>query len=487
MTNLVPIDQAQRSALVAQRRAAGKSMNQNFADGIRDAFPVLSVKGKVFRARISGQETPFIDPQTRQPISYLDVILVNASRTLAKSYYKQGFTEGDMNPPDCWSLDSVRPDPSVANKVSPTCQNCPMNAFGSKITESGKQAKACQDARRVAVIMPHHLNEEQPMVLMLRVPQSSLKNLKAYSQLLERHQFEPGAAVTRIAFDYQEAYPKLLFNFVSPLSDVEFAKVIELADGPLVTGMLDAPDFENAQSTAPTQDQGTQHTGLGGMVRQEAPVLATGPVLAVNNPAPVQGQGVGQAPAVGPQVIPGLITLPDGQLFDPATGQYVKPEPKPTVQEVPAGVIELPDGKLFNPATGQYIERTQPAVQMAEPDPDTMTLPDGKFFNRRLNMFVSGPEKGAKGVELEQPAQRQRKPRKKANADPAPQQPDPAPQQQADAPATDDGDDDEQPELPMGQDNAAPQQDASANTPTVSAASMDLQSMLSKLVPPTKQ
>ena len=156
MSNIVPIDQAARavSPLMRERMAAGKSVNSKFADGIRDAFPILSIKGKVFRARISGQETPFIDPQTRQPIAFLDLVMVNASRTLAKTFYIKGFAEGDMNPPDCWSLDSVRPDPSVANKVSPVCGTCPMNAFGSRITDNGKQAKACQDARRVAVVMP---------------------------------------------------------------------------------------------------------------------------------------------------------------------------------------------------------------------------------------------------------------------------------------------------------------------------------------------
>ena len=142
MSNIVPIDQAARSIspLMRQRMAEGKGVNSNFSDGIRDAFPTLSIKGKVFRARISGQETPFIDPQTRQPIAFLDVVMVNASRTLAKTFYERGFSEGDMNPPDCWSLDSVRPDPSVANKQSLVCGTCPKNAFGSRI--SGLMARA---------------------------------------------------------------------------------------------------------------------------------------------------------------------------------------------------------------------------------------------------------------------------------------------------------------------------------------------------------
>jgi hypothetical protein len=82
------------------------------------------------------------------------VVLVNASPNLAKSYYVKGFVDGDLNPPDCWSLDSLRPDASVVNKINPTCLDCPMNAFGSRVTPDGKAAKACSDARRMAVVLP---------------------------------------------------------------------------------------------------------------------------------------------------------------------------------------------------------------------------------------------------------------------------------------------------------------------------------------------
>lgn len=501
MSNLVPIDQANVPSLMRQRMAAGKAANSNFSDGVRDAFPVLSIKGKVFRARISGAETPFIDPNTRQPIAYLDVVMVNASRTLAKSYYVKGFTDGDMNAPDCWSLDSIRPDPSVANKVNPICTTCPMNAFGSRITEGGKQAKACQDARRVAVVMPHQLQDQSPMVLMLRVPQSSLKNLKAYAQLLERHGFEPGGCVTRMAFDYQEAFPKLLFNFVAPLNDAQYQRVIEMAEGELVTGMLSAPDFENAASTAPQQDTGSQHTGIGGLAPQAGPVLASQPV---EQPGPILGTQtvLNPQPAVSPtHVPPGMIELPDGRLFNQATGQFeAKPEPqKPVLQTVPSNLIELPDGRLFDPVAKQYVERPQPAVQMAELDPATLTLPDGKFFNTLTKTFVTGPEKGAKEVTQEQPTTRARRgrPSKKAEQPvtpgvteqaqapqeapqaPAQQQPVQAPAQPVQAPA--------QPvETPAPVQAPPPNANGDAShgvKPMVSAASLPLQEILQKLVP----
>ena len=501
MNTLVPIDQANVPSLMRQRMAAGRAASSNFSEGIRDAFPLLSIKGKVFRARISGQETPFIDPNTRQPIAYLDVVMVNASRTLAKTYYVRGFAEGDMNPPDCWSLDSVRPDPSVANKVSLTCGNCPMNAFGSRITESGKPAKACQDARRVAIMMPHQLGDPNPMVLMMRVPQSSLKNLKAYAQMLERHGFEPAGCVTRLAFDYQEAFPKLLFNFVSPLSDAQYQRVVEMSDGDLVTSMLAAPDFENAPSSAPHQDTGGQHTGIGGLAPQTAPVLDSQPVQVGPVLQPMQ------APVQAPvqTVPPGLVEMPDGRMFNPATQQFEqKPEPqKPDLRVVQSNLIELPDGRMFDPATKQYVERPQPAVQMAELDPTTLTLPDGKFFNTVSRQFVTGPEKGAKAVVHEQPVVRERKRRTKAEMEAArqaeaaaaagqaqvapgitqPQQPEPQPTQPEPQPPQQPQPHQPEPTTPPA---ANPNGDASHGVrPIISAASLPLQEILQKLVPTT--
>jgi hypothetical protein len=426
MNNLVPIDQAKSmlSALALQRMQEGRALNNNFSEGIRDAFPMLSIKGKVFRARVSGEETAFIDPATKQPVPFLDVVLVNGSRTLSKAYYAKGFTEGDFDPPQCWSLDSFKPDASVANKMSVTCQSCPMNVFGSRITDSGKQAKACQDARRVAVVMPHQLTTAEQMLMLLRVPQSSLKNLKVYVNLLERNNIEPGNCITRLAFDYQEAFPKLMFNFVAPLPEDSFRKVLELADSSGVQAMLSAPDFDVAPSRAPEPNAAA---GIAGMAPQAAPMLAS---ALPSNPAP---QSMFPPPTLAP-VEEHLITLPDGRMFNPATQQFVeKPKPVETAEKVmndltlKSTIITLPDGKKYDTATGQYVVE---AKKEPELDPGTIKLPDGKFFNPAFG-YVTGPEKGAPpagaapvGVQPEKPKRtRTVKPKDEASVTAAASQP----------------------------------------------------------------
>jgi hypothetical protein len=401
MTNIVPISQAKMPAAMRDRMNSGAAVTKNFEEGVRDSFPLLSIKGKVFRIRISGQETPLIDQQTRQVIPSLDVVMINASPQLAKAYYVKGFEEGEFNQPDCWSLDSVKPDPMVPNKVSQTCINCPMNVFGSApsrdATQGKRGGKACQDARRVAVMMPGHLELEEPLVFMMRVPATSLKNLKAYAQLLERQGWEPAACVTRLQFDYQEAYPKLIFNFVDGLNDEEYARVIDIAESKATADMLLAPDFDVAVSEEPVQSDRVE-----ARVRQAAPVMET---------------DLRQAGAV--------------QQEQPKTQQEQPPAQQQAIHAVPddPNIIELPDGQWFDQSTGEYIDRPQAKVDMPANDPNVTALPDGRFFNRTTRVFVSGPEVGAKVVEAApeakpaEPPKKARPSRVKAKADTPPADP----------------------------------------------------------------
>jgi hypothetical protein len=437
MPNLIPIHQA--GALAPQkmrdRIAAGQTLNSNFADGVRDAFPVLSIKGKVFRARAEGKEVIYKDPNTGHPYAFLDVILVNASRQLAKSYYIQGYSEGDMNPPDCWSLDSVRPDPSVVNKVNPTCQDCPMNAFGSRITPDGKAAKACSDARRIAVTLPHHLVEEDPASLLLRVPQSSLKNLKSYVELLARNGYEPGGCVSRLSFDMAAAFPKLQFEFVGPLTDEEFDTVIDLAGSQKIDAMLRAPDFENAPSP-----ENIVNPSVASPRQRQAPP--------VTDDTPVAG---------------GLGTVP--QQRQRPVQQAAPVEEEVQQEEEDVTLIELPDGEGFlNPLTGEITKPVQ--AKAAEIDPDVIKLADGRFFHKTKKTFVASQFKDAVAAPAvppaeqpeAKPAKRTRTVKPKAEAQPA-EQPKPAQQAQPEAKA--------QPEA--------------QSKPTVVAASPKLEALLSGL------
>lgn len=490
--NIVPIDQAVAHvpAAARQRVQQGLATNKSFSDGVRDSFPILSIRGKSFHARINGQETPFIDPQTRSAIGHLDVVLVKGSITLAKTYYIRGYTPGDLNPPDCWSMDSVRPDASVPNKVSISCITCPMNMFGSARPrdnappEAGKRTgKACQDSRRIAVIMPHMIGSPEPLVMMLRVPQSSLKNLKNYAQMLERHGIDPSVAITRLQFDYAEAFPKLLFNFVNVLDDQSYATVVELSDSSTVKGMLDAPDFDNAPSVTPVQNPQVGPV-LQPLAQQQAPIL--GGTL-----------GAGIPDDEDEAVIPGLTMPPAGPVHanvqtgmtyaNPPLSQPIHASPMPQQQPQPTvqlgdDLIELPGGKWYSRSKNAFVDG--PVVPVAPPpDPNVIALPNGQYFNTATKQYVSGPHVGA-APEVDttsvspQPAPVTRKRAASAKKEPA-KQPEAVAAQPAAEPA-------KQPEPVQTVDNSVQNGGDAHPGAGISATSKSLDDILRSVLPPTR-
>lgn len=388
MTKLIPLEQARAMApaKMQDRINAGKAVNTNFSAGVRESFPILSIRGKVFRIRAEGKEEPYVDPATKQVIPFLDVVLVNSAPTLSKTYFIKGYDEADPNQqPDCWSLDAVRPDASVANKVNPTCADCPMNAFGSAPSRDGTKrgGKACQDGKRIAVTLPHNLSEPTPRLFMLKVPQTSHKNMKAYVELLARNGYEPGGCITRLSFDYNEAFPKLVFNFVGPLSDAEFDVVTGLVDDPSTLAMLAAPDFDMAQSYQ--RDNASSTEPIKPMQRQAPPVTVAANEERVNFDQ--QEQAEEEAVEVRTST-EGLIPLPDGSgWLDPATGEVVRVQ----AQEEPA--------------------------DEQEEDPDVVTMKDGRFFNKKTGAFVDSPYKVAPKVSKATDKAKPKGRGKKADAD----------------------------------------------------------------------
>jgi hypothetical protein len=230
-----------------------------------------------------------------------------------------------------------------------------MNAFGSRITPDGKAAKACADSRRIAVALPHELGAPGATTYLLRVPQSSLKNMKNYTiDQLARNGYEPGGCITRLSFDAAVAYPKLQFEFVSPVSDVEYDNVITLASSPSVASMLKAPDFESGASAVnavpPAQAQ------------RQAP-----PVLTPEDDEVVVTQHVArqQAPVLAPE-----------------------PKPTPAPVQESADWIALDDGQNeINLTTGEVRQIAKALPDMGL-DPDVIVTSDGRFFNKATKKFV---------------------------------------------------------------------------------------------------
>lgn len=258
MSNLVPFE----AQLPAHITALGDQMisaDDLIASG--GGFPVVSIKGKVFHiARGDSKDMVMRDDGT--PAASIEVVILRANPRLSKTYYAQGYEEGSIDKPTCYSNDGVEPAADSQEKQSVKCATCTHNQWGSKITEQGSKAKACADVKRLAVAPIGQLND--PMLL--RVPAASLKSLTEYGDKLKKRGVKYPAVSTKISFDFSVAYPALTFTPVSFITEAMARQVQEImvsdvvnqiigggraGDGVVAPAQIAAPQVSEAATPGP--------------------------------------------------------------------------------------------------------------------------------------------------------------------------------------------------------------------------------------------
>lgn len=223
----------------AKARERSGAMASKFAAGVRDSFPIISLRGKVWRLKWQGEERLMLNPDG-SPMPFLDVVFVNVSEHISKIYYEKTYTDGDNNPPDCWSVNGVTPDAAAPKKQSVTCGGCKQNVFGSRVTDNGKKAKACADSRRTAVVLENDLMHDQLGPALLRFPQGSLKPAKEFFVNMAQRGYDSNTLIVRVGFDVNDAFPKMIFQYKKVLSDEEYEKALEYENDERTTRMLEA-------------------------------------------------------------------------------------------------------------------------------------------------------------------------------------------------------------------------------------------------------
>jgi hypothetical protein len=219
--------------------AGAHASNDELGQGITSSYGIVGYRGKVWSIKFQGKETQLMRDDGDGPRGSIEVVIVKAASAISKIFYANGYQDGSSAPPDCWSTNGLTPDAAAQNKQNATCAGCPMNAWGSRVTEAGKQGKACSDSRRIAVIPVNDMaNDMFGGPMLLRIPAASLKDLKAYGDLLNSYQYPYYACATRISFDPKEAYPKFVFSAIRPLTDDEAKYVLELRDDKRVGNIL---------------------------------------------------------------------------------------------------------------------------------------------------------------------------------------------------------------------------------------------------------
>jgi hypothetical protein len=295
-------------AIMQQALAIIDPKGSEFSAGVTGGFAVVSIRGKIWRIKHQGNETPLMR-NASEPMTSIEAIIVRGSAAISKVYYEGAYAPDADAPPDCSSSNGIVPLDTSPKKQSATCAACPKNAWGSKITDQGKKAKACADSRRLAVVPLGDIDNEVfggPMLL--RIPPASLGELAAFDTQMRNMGYPLFGIGVRIAFDINSEYQKLLYTPIRVLTEAEFLKVQELRNDPRVERILEAEDAPlpgPAAAPAPVFEQAPP---------TPAPTPAPAPVAAAPKappkpkpaaaPAPVAATGFGGAPAPAPQPAP---------------------------------------------------------------------------------------------------------------------------------------------------------------------------------------
>ena len=360
---ILPPTFAAPSAKLAQIAAKPEDLGA----GIGAAFPVLSYRGKVFRMKHRGQETPLMRADGSGPMSSLEIVIVKASPVISKIYYKGGYKEGDSAPPDCWSVNGVAPDAASPSKQCATCAGCPMNAWGSRISEAGKAGKACADSKRLVITPAGDMrNEAMGGPMLLRVPAASLGGLSTFAQALQSQGYPYYGVVAQISFDIAEAYPLLQFKPVRPLTDAEVDVLVELQNSAQTTRILNEPvDHVVAEVAASVT------------VTPAAPPAAAPPAAAppVATPAPVAPVAANPFANAAP-VAPAPVALaPVTQAPPPVANPFAtQATPAPAAPVAPVAPVQV----------AQVAQVAQPVQQPVQAEVDPMVRLPGESVEEQL-------------------------------------------------------------------------------------------------------
>jgi len=135
----------------------------------------------------------------------LDVVFVDANPKTSKLYWGRGYQPGQQTPPLCFSDNGVAPSALAQDPQAQTCAACPHNVIGSATSPfSGAPIKACQDFKKLAVVIQNHDG-----CYLFTVKPGSFKNFSNYINYLRMQKMPNGGApdltdvVTRVRFASQ--------------------------------------------------------------------------------------------------------------------------------------------------------------------------------------------------------------------------------------------------------------------------------------------
>lgn len=167
----------------------------------------ISLRGRVFRLVDGGKEI------AKNTDPHLDVIIVNGSTTVQKTYHAGAYNPEETSVPDCWSSNGEQPDAEVENPQHHLCKECPRAIKGS----AGGTMTQCRFSQRVAVVLANNPSGD---IYQLVIPAKSIFGagdmdhmpFLQYARYVGSSGFNLNMLVTRIMFDTDSGVPKLFFS-----------------------------------------------------------------------------------------------------------------------------------------------------------------------------------------------------------------------------------------------------------------------------------
>lgn len=233
----------------------------------------ISIKGSVFRQIIDGKEVQVNEDRA------LNLVIVNTSAEIHRTYYAAQYKEGEFQAPQCWSENGTTPHEKAIKPQSNACATCEQNIAGS----GNGNSRACRYSRRIAVVLEGDISGD---VYAMSLPATSLfgkgepKKLpfEAYARYLGGNKVPVTAVVTEARFDPNSTGPKLTFRAIKPLEPEEWAKCSEQKETPDALQAVAVPNYADWGDTG--DDPETQ---------KASPKKAAGPKKRTTiSPAPIE-------------------------------------------------------------------------------------------------------------------------------------------------------------------------------------------------------
>lgn len=217
----------------------------------RVSVPSLSYEGKVWTISANGEKTKLVkrdEDGDEVPMQVMRVAVLDYAKRRGRAYYPGTYDPAKASAPECWSEDGVKPHPSIAEPKCGTCDGCPMAVKGSKVTDSGKAVTACSQHRMVVVAPLGKL--DMPLRMKLAITSDWDKNnpemetqgwfaFNNYTDFLRTKGINHTAQlVTKMRFDPNAPYPKVMFSPDRWLNESEAAKVKPLLKSEQVATLL---------------------------------------------------------------------------------------------------------------------------------------------------------------------------------------------------------------------------------------------------------